>query len=213
MIILFGGEKGGTGKTTLSVNSAVERMRQERDVLLICADKQGSAAAWCAIGLRDTELPRITCVSLYGDGLAEQVLRLARRFDDVVIDTGGRDSPELRSAMTVADRLITPVQTSQFDYFAMAATNSILPAARALNRKLDACIVINRAPTHACSNEARTLRDDLAEFAEYRLFDTQIHERRAYRRIAESGSSISELSPRDEKAEFEVRRFAAEAWA
>lgn len=212
MILLFGGEKGGSGKTTHAVNAAIERSRMERDVLLICADRQGSASAWCAIR-ETTKLPAITCVSLHGEGLAEQVRRLAARFDDVVIDTGGRDSPELRSAMTVADRLVTPVRTSQFDFFALAATNNIMPAARALNPKLDACILINCAPTHACSREAMQLRKLVSEFAHYRLLETQVHERRAYRRVAEAGAAACELDPRDEKAEFEMRKLAREVWA
>ena len=46
MIILFGGEKGGTGKTTLAVNLAAMRARAGYDVLLVDADRQESAAAW-----------------------------------------------------------------------------------------------------------------------------------------------------------------------
>ena len=37
-IILIGGEKGGTGKTTLAVNLAARRALQGRDVLLIDTD-------------------------------------------------------------------------------------------------------------------------------------------------------------------------------
>ena len=40
MIVLIGGEKGGTGKTTIATSLA------GRDVLLIDTDPQGSANYW-----------------------------------------------------------------------------------------------------------------------------------------------------------------------
>ena len=43
MIILIGGEKGGTGKTTIATNLAAKRAMENRDVLLIDTDAQGSA--------------------------------------------------------------------------------------------------------------------------------------------------------------------------
>lgn len=39
MIVLFGGEKGGTGKSTLATNLAVWLARQGRDVLLVDTDR------------------------------------------------------------------------------------------------------------------------------------------------------------------------------
>ena len=47
-IILIGGEKGGTGKTTLAVNIAAARARDGHDVLLVDTDPQGSASYWAA---------------------------------------------------------------------------------------------------------------------------------------------------------------------
>ena len=48
MIILIGGEKGGTGKTTIATNLASIFKHNGRDVLLVDTDKQGSASFWCA---------------------------------------------------------------------------------------------------------------------------------------------------------------------
>ncbi len=46
MIVLVGGEKGGTGKTTLAINLAALRAIRGRDVLLVDTDPQGSASGW-----------------------------------------------------------------------------------------------------------------------------------------------------------------------
>lgn len=46
MVISFLNQKGGTGKTTLSINVASEFVRRNKNVLLIDADPQGSALDW-----------------------------------------------------------------------------------------------------------------------------------------------------------------------
>ena len=45
-IVLFGGEKGGTGKTTLATNMAAMLALQGKDVLLLDTDRQGTASFW-----------------------------------------------------------------------------------------------------------------------------------------------------------------------
>lgn len=211
-VIVIGGEKGGTGKTTLAVNLAVERART-RSVLLVDADKQGSASQWAAIrSQQGRHSSGITCVAVYGDRLSDQVRELAARWDDVLIDTRGADAPELRSAMLVADLLVTPVQASQFDLFAMGTTNALVAQARGFNRGLQALAVINRAPTHATASDADDAREALGELPNYRIADSIIRERKAFRRCASLGCSVAELDPLDSKAALEMAALAAEVW-
>ncbi|MDP2852350.1 MAG: AAA family ATPase, partial [Gallionella sp.] len=42
-ITVFGGEKGGTGKTTLATNIAAMLALKGKDVLLLDTDRQGTA--------------------------------------------------------------------------------------------------------------------------------------------------------------------------
>ena len=60
MILLVGGEKGGTGKTTIATNLAVKRLQASGDLLLVDTDKQGSASAWAAIRDGQEASQRIT---------------------------------------------------------------------------------------------------------------------------------------------------------
>ena len=158
MIVLVGGEKGGTGKTTLATTLAAARSASGRDVLLVDTDHQGSASHWATV--RDeaiasgTALPSVPCVQVFGKAVARQVGDLADRYADVVVDAGGRDSVELRSAMVAADLLFVPVQASQFDVWTLEQMDELVGQASAVNPRLRAAVVFNRASTHPRVREA-----------------------------------------------------------
>ncbi len=147
MIILIGGEKGGTGKTTLATNLAVLRTRDKEDVLLLDTDKQGSASMWTQMRGENNTEPPVNCVQLFGKGLGNQVRDLAKRYEDIIIDAGGRDSVELRAAMVVADKVYIPFQPSQYDVWTLDHMQELVETARGFNPDLEAYGVISRAST------------------------------------------------------------------
>jgi chromosome partitioning protein len=121
MIIVVLGEKGGTGKTTLATNLAGMRAAANRDVLIIDADRQGSASYWTE--KRDdlhSRLPTVHCVQKFGNGLLRTVRDMARRYDDIVLDIGAGDSREGESALQVADCAIIPVQPAGLDVWTLS---------------------------------------------------------------------------------------------
>lgn len=90
MIIAVVNEKGGSGKTTLSVNLACKLAQEGDDVLLIDADPQRSSEAFINIRT-NADLPLLfNSVTKLGDGLAREVKSLASKYDSIVIDTGER---------------------------------------------------------------------------------------------------------------------------
>ena len=98
-ITVFGGEKGGTGKTTLATNIAAMLALRGKDVLLLDTDRQGTASFWATVREEEKIEPRVACVQKFGKGLPAQVRDLAERYDEIIIDAGGRDSMELRYAL------------------------------------------------------------------------------------------------------------------
>ena len=66
MIVAVLGEKGGTGKTTFSTNLAGMRSATGRDVLVVDADRQGSASYW-AEAREEAGLTSVSCVQKFGD--------------------------------------------------------------------------------------------------------------------------------------------------
>lgn len=199
-VILFGGEKGGSGKSTLAVSYAAMLAGRGRDVLLVDADTQASATLWVNIRSAEDVKPAITCVSIFGDRLDAQVRALIPKYDDIVIDTRGADSPEVRSAMLVAGIIVTPAQTSTFDIFTFAKMDKLVEQARGFNHDLQAVAVMNRVPTNAHSSEADDMRASLTGLTQYRLLKNFVSDRKAFRMVATEGRAVTEFKSPDPKA-------------
>jgi chromosome partitioning protein len=200
MIILIGGEKGGTGKTTLATNLSAMRALAGRDVLLIDTDPQGSANYW--VQNRDEEMisPRVACVQKFGKGLPAEVNDLSNRYQDIVIDAGGRDSVELRSSLVVVEKIYIPIQPSQFDIWTLDQMDQLVETAKSFNPNLLARVVISRTSTNPSVHESDETEKLLADFPNLGLARTLIRDRIVYRKAAKDGLAVVELKPRDGKA-------------
>ncbi len=211
MIVLIGGEKGGTGKSTLATNLAVCLAHRGRDVLLLDCDPQRSSASW--VGVRSANAPdahKIHCMEKLGDVL-DAVRDVSARYADVIIDAGGRDSRELRSAMLAADTMYVPIKASQFDLWTVERMNELIDQAKSFNRELRASALLSMAPTNPQINEAAEAEEMLREYEHLDLARTVIRERKAFRDAIVLGNGVIELDPAKAlKAAAEMEALAQE---
>ncbi|MDX6751162.1 AAA family ATPase [Geminicoccaceae bacterium 1502E] len=210
MIILIGGEKGGTGKTTLSIHLAALRTAAGKEVLLVDTDRQGSASSWCAVRDEEGRAPRVACVQKFGKTLGADIRAMAAKYDDIIIDAGGRDSVELRAGMTVSDLLYIPIQASQFDVWTLDQMNTLVEQASAINERLRAFAVLNRASSNPSVKEADDARAALAEYENLAIAQSVIRDRIAFRKAAREGATVGEITDRDAKAIAEINRLYGE---
>lgn len=212
MLVLIGGEKGGTGKTTLATNLAAMRAIAGHDVLLVDTDVQGSASYWATSREEAGAQPRVASIQKFGKGLSAELRDLATRYEDVIIDAGGRDAVELRAALVVAERVLVPLQASQFDVWTLDRMEDLVAQAQGINEGLRAFVVINRASANPAVAESQEAREFLGEFAHLGLVETVIRDRIAYRKAAREGLAVLELPQRDPKAAAEVQQLYAEVF-
>lgn len=210
MIILVGAEKGGCGKSTLAVNLAVIAASAGKDVLLVDTDKQGSAGSWAAIRAEIKGIPHLTCITKFGKGLQEDIRRLSVKHDIVIMDAGGKDSIELRQGMLIANRMLIPSRASQFDAWSLETMNDLVYSARGFNEHLDAMVAVNCASTNPRISETDELRSLVEDLEHLRLADARVCDRIVFRKSIREGLGVTEMTPEDGKAVFEIRRLYKE---
>jgi len=203
MILLFGGEKGGTGKSTLATNVAVWLARRGRDTLIIDTDRQMTASSWA--DRRNARVPaaRVHCAEKHGN-VFHALRDAAKRYDEVIVDAGGRDSEELRTALVAAHVVYVPLRASQPDLETSVHMNELVTLARGMNPALDARLIISMAPTNPAVNEAGQARELLRELPVFSLSDAVIRERKAYRDAISDGLGVVESDNRKAAAEIEA---------
>ena len=212
-IVLIGGEKGGTGKTTLATNLAAMLALRGKDVLLMDTDRQGTASFWATVREEAEVGVPVACVQKFGKGVASQVRDLAKRYDEILIDAGGRDSMELRYSLGVCDRAYIPVQPFQFDIWTIRQMDELVSMAQGLNENLAAFIVLNRVSTNPVVREDQETRDFFIgeEFQHLSLISPILHERIAFRKSARDGLSVLEWK-QDKKAVDEMNQLFQEVY-
>lgn len=203
MIVTVGNTKGGVGKTTLALNLAIARAIAGRDVWLIDGDRQGTAQTAITIRSEADRQPRIACAQ-YADGstLRAQVQQVGPKFQDIVIDAGGRDSTALRAALVLSDVLVVPFAPRSLDVWALADICSLIDEARSVRDGLRAVAVLNNADAAGQDNEDAI--EALADFPQLQYLATPIRRRKALANAAGQGMSVLELSPKDGKAVEEI---------
>lgn len=203
MIIVVGGIKGGSGKTTVATNLAVIRSTEGHDVLLIDADDQETSTDFTIIrNERRPDGAGYTSIKLTGPAVRTETLRLADKYEDIIIDTGGRDTTSQRAALTVADFLLVPFVPRSFDVWTLEKVSSLVGEMQAANSDLQACTFINRADPRGQDNDeaAEVLREtEMLSFIE-----TPLGARKAFSNAAAAGLAVTEIKPQDPKATEEM---------
>ena len=207
MIIAVANVKGGAGKTTLATNLAIARAIAGRDVLLIDADNQGSSADFTALRTEQLGNAGYAVARLLGREVRSEVSKMRPKFDEIIIDVGGRDSEGLRAALTVADAVLIPVLPSSFDVWSFSSMVGLAREARVINPDLRALAVLNAADAQGSDN--REARELLKETEGVEALSCQLGRRKAYRNAAAQGRSVLDMTPKDPKAVEELNALVA----
>ena len=202
----MGNTKGGVGKTTIALNLAITRALAGKDVWMVDGDRQGTAQTALTIRAESGRSPMVAC-SVYSDGatLRSQVQQQREKYDDIIIDAGGRDSTALRAALVLSDLLVVPFSPRSLDVWALADISNLIAEARSVRDGLRAVAILNNADTQGSDNKDAI--EALADYPELEFLDISVCRRKAIANAAGQGLAVSEMSPKDPKAVSEIASF------
>jgi chromosome partitioning protein len=220
--IVFANEKGGTGKSTTAVHTAIalaasghrvgaidldQRQRtmtrylENRDATMRRLDKQLAHAAFEVLEDQSEA------------GLDAAIGRLSEQCDVLVVDTPGRDDPVARAAILKADTLVTPMNDSFVDldligqvhpenfkitrpsFYAELIWNSRTQRAKVTGKSVDWVVLRNRLQ-HIDSHNLRRVGaalDELARRVGFRVIPG-LGERVIYRELFPKGLTLLDLA-------------------
>jgi chromosome partitioning protein len=187
--MIFGvlNQKGGVGKTTLSVNLAAALSRSGARVLLIDADPQGSALDWAAA--RQDE-PLFSVVGLPRATLHKEMATIGYGYDHVIIDGPPRVTDLARSAIMASDVVVIPVQPSPYDVWAAEEVVKLIDEARVYKENLKSCFVVNRKIANTAIG--RDVREALSAYPVH-VLNASVTQRVVFAEAAAQGKAVFEI--------------------
>jgi chromosome partitioning protein len=191
--LAFLSQKGGSGKTTLAVHTAVAAQESGERVVIIDTDIQKSAGTWSQS--RSDASPAV--ISVAAVSLAD-VLAAARHdaMTLCIIDTAPHAAPDAARAAAVADLVIIPCRPTAFDLAAAGPAAEIVQAAKAR-----AAFVLSACPVRAPEiSESRSVLEGFG----FPVAPVEVTDRRAFARAVATGRAVTEFDS-EGKAADEIR--------
>lgn len=205
MIIGMLNQKGGVGKTTLSISIAHELARRggQEDVLLVDADPQQSALSWSEV--RESKLP-FAVIGMAKKSLHRDLPAIGKNYKHIIIDGPPRVTELARSCIMAADMVVIPCTPSPYDIWASEETVQLVKEASVYKENLKYCFVINRKIANTAIG-----RDvvDVLNNMDMKVLDSHICQRVIFAEAAASGNTVFDLEP-ESKASEEIEKLVNE---
>ena len=210
MIILFGHQKGGVGKSTIAINLAYSIQKKFKDLALLDLDSQNSAKLFNQ--LRDSEnLPTIKCVNASEIDFSDFIGEYAKtKTKLLIIDSGGYDSDINRAALIRADIIITPVGISQIEIFGLQIFRKILKeASEATGTRVKTNVLLNNVDSRS-KNKLKDLKEYiLKNDKHFNLLNTILYTRADYKNSYGNGLTVKEFNKKG-SASQEIKQLTKE---
>ncbi|HQZ87440.1 MAG TPA: ParA family partition ATPase [Gammaproteobacteria bacterium] len=197
MIIGMLNQKGGVGKTTLSVNIAHELIRKNPHVkvLVVDSDPQQSALNWSEVREKS---PPFDIIGFAKKSLHRDLPSVASNYDFIVIDGPPRVTELARSCIMASDIIIIPCTPSPYDIWASSETVNLINESRIYKEKLKSVFAINRRIINtAIGRDVAEALEDLKT----PVLKSHVSQRVIFAESAASGMTVFDMEPEGKAAQ------------
>lgn len=215
MVITFSHPKGGVGKSTLCLNYLV--YLQDKGVDFTCIDLDGQNSLSNANKLRAMHDVKTFDIQTFASTDALIKFIDSHASENLIIDSGGFDSAFNRIAVSMSDRVITPLSDSPFEVMRLMSFDEILTDIEKELRKSKADFAIK---THLVLNRLNpstklidSILDPFRESKHYAFMDSIVRDRTLIKYSPTTGKGVLESKIRtssDVAAKNEILAFCKE---
>lgn len=198
--ICIASSKGGVGKSTIAVNLAVCAVKDNKSVLIIDGDTQGSSMIFREF--RETN--DIKAISIPKPTIHKDIADF-KNFDLIIVDVGGRDNPAFRSGIIASQygMILIPIVPSQFDITETENTYGVIQEVSSMFdvKAYSVFNQVNANPKVKISGEAFKLVEELNEEYGIKSVGTILHSRVPFADSISHGKGVLEYKPKDKSSD------------
>ncbi len=186
VIISFINQKGGSGKTTLAINTAAAFALDKTKVLLVDADPQATSSDWAAT--RDSP-PPFQIIQMSKPILHRNLPAMGGDYDYIIIDGPPRSYDVAKSVIFASDIILVPVQPSGADFWATKEIIKLIQESSNFNEMQKAALLISRKISKTAIG--RDMHEAVSSFG-LPIFKSNTTQRVAYAESITCGKTIFE---------------------
>lgn len=206
-IIAIGNQKGGVGKSTVTMQLAGALSRRGFKVLVVDADEQATVTRWSVMSEEIPFPANVVGLAASGSKLHRELQKFVDQYDIILVDCPPSVSaPTPQSAFLVSDLVLIPTRPSLADIWAVQETIKLIERAKAVNEGIQAAILLNaKQPNTQLGRDAV----EILEGFDAVLLKATLHLRQAYPQSVVLGGTVHDV-PGGKPAQAEVEELTTE---
>lgn len=206
-VITILSQKGGAGKSTMTMQLAGGLARKDRKVAVLDLDSQETALRWAGSAPEDKPFPALVEGLADPAGLRAALKKLAHQRDFVLIDCPpSLEHPAVLAALQEADVALIPVVPSPADLWSTKGIERLVLQVQAGRKGLRAALVPNRVVR---TNLAWDVLEVMRDFS-LPVLGAALSQRNAYAQSAVIGASVHQMGRAGSEAAREVDKLVVE---